>query len=308
MLRLHAQPSPRACHSAATVAGGIAVWGGAAACGVGVVADSSLWLWNGRRWHSRPGPPLVPREDGLLVGTPDDAILTLIGGRRDGVAFSDVWRLDGQRWSLVPATGGPGAIQHGAAAYDPVRRRVVVFGGAVGRTLGENTYEWDGTRWHEFAVPGPGPRVGHGMAWSEADGGVVLYGGFAGERFRDLWRWDGRSWSRLAEGGPTFTEGHVVTQADSGIFIVGPGLGDAKRVGAWRWHRGEFGAVGDALPPLAIGATATYDPTRGVLVYWGGRSADAAGRSLAYELSNAGWRVVPASTVPSPSATPDARH
>ena len=266
LLTLHAQPSPRACHGAATVADGIAVWGGASACGVGVVADSAIWIWNGHQWRSRSGPPLVPREDALLVGTPGDSMLMLIGGRRDGIAFSDLWRFDGRGWSQAPVAGGPGAIQHGAAAYDPVRRRVVVFGGAVGRTFGGNTYEWDGARWHELSVPGPAPRVGHGMAWSEADGGVVLYGGFAGERFRDLWKWDGRTWSRLANDGPTFTEGHVVTEADSGIFIVGPGLGDTKRVAAWHWHRGELRAVAGALPPLAVGATATYDRTRVVVV------------------------------------------
>ena len=291
-LLLRAQPAPRACHSAATVARGIAVWGGAAACGVDVVRDSALWDWNGRQWHSRSGPPILPREDGLLLGTPGDSSLTLIGGRRDGTVFSDVWRFDGRMWSRVSAIGGPGAIQHGAAAYDPVRRRIVVFGGAVGRTFGGHTYEWDGTRWHAFAVPGPAPRVGHGMAWSEADGGVLLYGGFAGERFRDLWKWDGQRWSRLADGGPTFIEGHVIAEADSGIFIVGPGLADATRVRAWRWHRGAFRAVGDALAPLAVGATATYDRTRGVLVYWGGRAADGASRTPVYELMRERWRPV----------------
>ena len=45
-----AQPMGRACHSTAATSEGIAIWGGAAACGVGVVPDASLWLWNGTQW------------------------------------------------------------------------------------------------------------------------------------------------------------------------------------------------------------------------------------------------------------------
>jgi hypothetical protein len=183
------QPSGRACHSAAATDAGMVVWGGAVACGVDVLGDKRLWLWDGTTWRDLPGPAWTPREDALLVNTGDALSLTLVGGRRDGTAHEDVWRFDGRAWHGVPATGGPGPVQHAAAAYDPARRRVVVFGGAAGRTLGQRTFEWDGARWHEFDAPGPAPRVGHGMAWSQADGGVLLYGGFAKEQFRDLWKW-----------------------------------------------------------------------------------------------------------------------
>jgi hypothetical protein len=166
-----AQPAPRACYSAAATPAGMVIWGGARACGVDVLSDSSVWRWNGTRWQSFAGPPIVPREDALLIPGPDST-LTLIGGRRAGVVYSDVWRFDGRRWLHSTPAGGPGELQHGSAAYDPVRKRIVVFGGAVGRTPNGRTWEFDGAAWHAFDVPGPAPRVAHGMTWSADDGGA----------------------------------------------------------------------------------------------------------------------------------------
>ena len=305
LARAATQPAGRACHSATATAAGVVIWGGAEACGVGVVSDSSLWRWEDSVWRRLPGPPLVPREDALLVATGAPFALTLIGGRRDGIVSDDVWHFDSRSWTRPPAAGGPGPIQHGAAAFDPVRRRVVVFGGAVGRTLGRRTYEWDGSRWHAFDVPGPAPRVGHGMAWSRTDGGVLLYGGFADGRFRDLWRWDGQSWTRLSDAGPTYTEGHVVAETDSGVLVVGPGTEGADAVRAWRWHRGRFTALGEAAPPLLVGATATWDRRRGVLVYWGGAGGASGPSATVYELRGARWR---ARAPRDRASRPDARY
>jgi hypothetical protein len=289
----HAQQAPaaRACHGAAATQRGIEIWGGARECGVGELSDSAVWLWNGTSWQRQAGPRIVPREDALLVFSPTDSALLLIGGRRAGTVFEDVFRRDRSGWRAVAASGGPGPIQHGAAAYDPVRKRVVVFGGAVGATFSNRTFEWDGARWHVFAAPGPLPRVGHGMAWSAADGGVLLYGGFREQQFRDLWKWDGARWQQLTGAGPTFTEGHVVAEADSGVYLVGPGLSDAGAVRVWRWQRGVFSEAGPAGPPRRTGATATYDRKRGVLLYWGGSPDTQGGPSGAiHEFDGRRWR------------------
>jgi len=286
------QPAARACHSAASTPTGIVVWGGARACGVGVVDDGAVWKWDGKTWSSSPGPAMVPREDALLVSDGTPAGLTLIGGRRDGRVQADVWQHSGSAWKQAAVTGGPGAIEHGAAAFDPKRKRVVVFGGAVGRARSSKTWEWTGDRWIEFDVPGPAPRVGHGMAWSEADGGVLLYGGFAANQFRDLWRWDGRQWTQLTGQGPTFSEGHVVAEAPTGIYVVGPGLADSTAGRLWQWRAGAFHEVGASGPRLTIGATATFDRARGGLLYWGGSNATGAPSSAPHEFDGARWRAV----------------
>jgi hypothetical protein len=284
------RPAGRACHAATATQSGIVIWGGAAQCGTRIVADSSRWLWDGTKWHRLQGPPLLPREDALLLQGAADSALVLLGGRRNGEVFDDVWYFDGRSWREASSAGGPGPIQHGAAAYDPLRKRVVVFGGALGRDLRSRTYEWDGTRWYSFDATGPAPRVGHGMAWSNSDGGILLYGGFAENQFRDLWKWDGLRWQKLADQGPTVTEGHVVAEADSGVYVVGPGLGDASTIRVWRWYRESFSLVAATGPPLRVGATATYDRRRRVLLYWGGSGGTAGPSATVFEFDGVAWR------------------
>lgn len=262
-------PSPRACHSAAATREGVVVWGGARACGVDVVNDSSMWTWNGTSWRSRPGPPIAPREDALLVGDASSDSLWLYGGRRSGVVYADLWLFDGSTWRLLDAHGAPGSLEHAAAALDRDQRHLVIFGGASGRSTSGRTWEWNGLTWIAFDAQGPAPRVGHGMAWSVADSAVVMYGGFGAERYRDLWRWDGSTWSLLSSEGPTHTEGQVVAEANGGITVTGPGLEESARFTVWHWDGKAF-RQRQGEGPLRVGATAVYDRRRQTLTYWGG--------------------------------------
>lgn len=262
-------PSPRACHSAAASREGMVVWGGARACGVDVVNDSSMWTWNGTAWRSKPGPPIAPREDALLVGDPATDSLWLYGGRRSGVVFADLWLYDGKVWRLLDANGAPGALEHAAAALDRDHRGLVIFGGAIGRSTSGRTWTWNGTTWVAFEALGPAPRVGHGMAWSRVDSAVVLYGGFSADQYRDLWRWDGSRWSLLSSEGPTHTEGHVVAEATGGITVAGPGLQESSQLKVWHWDGKAFHQQ-PAEGAVRIGATAVFDRRRARLMYWGG--------------------------------------
>jgi hypothetical protein len=267
-------PTPRACHSAAATPAGIAVWGGARTCGVDVTNDSLMWVWNGTTWRSRPGPPIEPREDALLVSAPGSDSLWLYGGRRSGVVYSDLWLFDGRTWHLLDGNAAPGALEHAAAAFDHDQRHLVLFGGAVGGRTSGRTWEWNGITWIAFDGQGPAPRVGHGLAWSVADSAVVVYGGFGAEQYRDLWRWDGARWSLLSSDGPTYIEGHVVAESERGISVLGPGLQEGAPIRVWDWDGTAFHQRAAAGPPVRVGATASFDRRRGLLMYWGGSIAD----------------------------------
>ncbi|MFQ5507494.1 MAG: kelch repeat-containing protein, partial [Planctomycetota bacterium] len=62
-----------------------------------------------------------------------------------------------------------------AMAYDPIRKRVVLFGGffgpltpvkVAGRVYFDDTWEWDGKTWQpRRPLHSPSPRNGHGMAY-----------------------------------------------------------------------------------------------------------------------------------------------
>jgi hypothetical protein len=59
-----------------------------------------------------------------------------------------MWVLKDDRWEQLRPVGPPSARGEPALGYDPVRKRVVLFGGfdSEGNNL-DDTWEWDGERW-----------------------------------------------------------------------------------------------------------------------------------------------------------------
>ena len=111
------------------------------------------------------------------------------------------------RAALPPATAGvPAARSLAAAAYDPLTRETVVFGGlSAGGSLGD-TWTWDGGRWlHQHPPVSPHARSGAAMAFDPALGGLVLLGGapnsatnaIVDSDIRATWLWDVNGWRRL---------------------------------------------------------------------------------------------------------------
>jgi hypothetical protein len=144
-----------------------------------------------------------------VVPDPSGGLLLVAG---DSYAAADVatWRRTSDGWAqLEPATGLP---QRGdfAVGYDPVRNRVVAFGGLRHNPdtqsndyLGD-TWTFDGSTWtHEDTPVAPVARSDARMAWSQDLGGIVLYGGTLnnGDSLKDTWLWDGSTWAQLATTG-----------------------------------------------------------------------------------------------------------
>jgi hypothetical protein len=109
--------------------------------------------------------------------------------------------------ALPPATTGvPLARSLAAAAYDPLTRQTVMFGGLPeGGSLGD-TWTWDGERWlQQHPALSPHAREGALMAFDPALHGIVLLGGnpngptdaIIDSDIRATWLWDDRGWHRL---------------------------------------------------------------------------------------------------------------
>lgn len=92
-------------------------------------------------------------------------------------------------------------------AYDPVRQRVVLFGGANGALYLGDTWEFDGARWTLAATNGPPARRGHKMVYDTANRRTLLVGGYVPGQTGsvDVWAWDGATWRLIDDAGPAFT-------------------------------------------------------------------------------------------------------
>ncbi|MEM7201654.1 MAG: hypothetical protein AAF628_15405 [Planctomycetota bacterium] len=136
--------------------------------------------------------------------------IVLFGGANGAYptgAFGDTWEWDGTTWiERTVALAPPPRFGHGMA-WDPVRGRVLLFGGDSTSAFGgelDDTWEWDGTQWR-LLLPSasPSPRADAAMATDAGRGRIVLYGGGAGfSRMGDTWEWEGTNWVRRAAASP----------------------------------------------------------------------------------------------------------
>lgn len=105
-----------------------------------------------------------------------------------GFAQSTNWQ-----WrELTPASGtAPEVRRNGAAIYDPVGKRVIVFGGTGNNGALNDTWAFDLTArsWAKLTTTGstPAPRLGFDAVYDSVAHQMVIYAGQAAGFFNDTW-------------------------------------------------------------------------------------------------------------------------
>ncbi len=170
--------------------------------------------------------PFRPADEGRY----DVVVSNLCGSTTSGGVAASV--VDGHQ-ELAPSM--PMARNNHAMAYDTARSRMVLYGGYTvvqynGRTLFKPSNEtWertgDGT-WQVITDLGPGRRIRAAMAYDEARGVSVLFGGWIctlsdfcpwgvpeGEPnyLFDTWEWNGATWTRIPTGTAAYPVWHSMT-------------------------------------------------------------------------------------------------
>lgn len=111
---------------------------------------------------------------------------------------TDTWPGDAQAYN--------GAVG-GNAVYDPIRRKIVHFGGLVAAGTCSNEtwlFDVDTEQWSQASpATSPAARWHAGMVWDATNGRVLLFGGGDGtDCLSDLHEWTGTNWNELiADGG-----------------------------------------------------------------------------------------------------------
>lgn len=176
----------------------------------------------------------------------------------------------------------PGPRLSRSIAYDEVRNRVVLFGGAgTGSTIFGDTWEYDDTVWQEqFPPTSPPARYGHAMVYDVLRQKVVMFGGrIASARFNDMWLWDGMTWQQQTtalQPSPRNSHAMAYDPVRNRIVLFGGQVGVPLTTQAndetWEFD----GAVWVQLSPLITSPTArmqhslVYDVARGECVLFGG--------------------------------------
>lgn len=101
-----------------------------------------------------------------------------------------------QDWMLRTPPVSPSAREGHAMAYDAARKRVVLFAGADGGQMLNDTWEWDGHTWTRcYPTRSPARRWYHRMAYDSVRQHVLLFSGVGGPN--TLEEWDGVSWQTV---------------------------------------------------------------------------------------------------------------
>jgi N-acetylneuraminic acid mutarotase len=252
---------------------------------------------------SGTAPP--PRAGASMAYDPAAKRLILFGGHDGEVFRNDTWAYDpaGNIWTEIKPSGTlpPERTAH-AMAYDPVTRRMIMFGGeyaqgSEGESLGLNdTWAYDpaSNTWTELRPSGtlPPARASYAMAYDSSEGLMIVFGGtHIPHDFNDTWAYDptANSWTELKPSG-TLPEGRnglsmaYDSSSDRVVMFGGFSGGTSGARGllgdTWEYDSvtntwAEIRPVGEA-PAARQYLSLVYCPSAGRVVMFGGATPKAA--------------------------------
>ncbi|MFY9344665.1 MAG: hypothetical protein WAT39_19385 [Planctomycetota bacterium] len=153
-------------------------------------------------WHRVP--TTAPAASQLLAFDDRRSRMVRVDGSGWNPQFA-TWEWIGTAWSQRHPATTPPPRSNFALAYDPVRQRIVLFGGQVlwnttspGALL-DDTWEYDGIDWTPQSPVQRPPAQGRGqLVFDFANNKLLLCGGLNPSASAGAWHYDGAVWSQLA--------------------------------------------------------------------------------------------------------------
>jgi hypothetical protein len=229
------------------------------------------------------GTPPAARTKHRAIYDPVRDRMVIHGGESSGAPIGDVWALSlsgSPVWSeVIPAGPAAPARQEHAATYDPVRDRLIVFGGYAAGNLGDTrALDFATNTWSEIAGAGPSPRRGVSAVHDPVADALVIVGGI------DFAFPPGDVWSLPLGGAPVWSQLPLYTERWAHGATWVPSLGRILVTAGYR----QGGNIQTDVLALELGAApnlevfaeggpgwrtqlaAVFDPDRDRLVIFGG--------------------------------------
>ena len=253
--------------------------------------QNNVWKWNGKKWKeikaSGPGSrcgnaAAIDKQTGNIVAS---------GGWGKGGpgedSRSDVWQFDGQRWTRM-AVNLSDKWDHHKMVYADHLNALVIYGGRNATTGIPDSATWlfkDG-KLTSLQLPGPGPRGNAGFAYDPLRKRIVMFGGKRFDTPADMWEFDGNKWLQIPVADIGMTTGMQMVFSGVLKMIVVHGSS-----GTWAWNGKIMTKIASGGPTESNIALA-YDPTREVIVAYGGIGGDNTLSSALWELTNGQWKKI----------------
>ncbi|MEZ5963893.1 MAG: kelch repeat-containing protein [Planctomycetota bacterium] len=256
----------------------LVMWGGTDSTGFALV---DVWEFDGTIWTVAAAPNPVGRDEAAMAYDGVRGKVVMFGGRaaNGGQALADMWEWDGAVWTQIVPAGLPPARNGHSMTWDPVRRRVVLFGGSTstpGTTFGD-TWEWNGSAWAQVTTAAAPPaRTEHAATYHSGRNRVVVAcGETATGLLKDTWEYDGLAWVEVTpQAAPDGLANHA-SAFDSArndvVVFGGRDNGLALRNDTWRWHLDAWSRANPANSPSArFDHSMAFDRAAGLVVLFGG--------------------------------------
>lgn len=239
----------------------------------------------------------APRRGFALAYDKDREKVLLFGGFniKTRAIHNDTWEWDGNVWWEVPIdqSNRPEPRFIMPVVYDSVHKKIVMYGGGdVDKWIGyEETWEFDGQQWSKKSISGPGVRYGHGMAFDEVRGKVVVFGGMNSQlkQLNDFWEYDGNMWTQIKPSVVPSPRAFTSMAYDSNkklVYIFG-GSDNAKAFNElWTWDGINCKKISESGPVERILSGMAYDSKRKMIVIFGGGSDVRNGMDVYKELGD----------------------
>jgi hypothetical protein len=223
----------------------------------------------------RPTPTPVPTPvplgpiSGIGITVADDpaaAQVVLFGGVQND---NNTWIWSAGKWSHAePLTNPPGRID-ASAAYNPLTKEVMLFGGRHNALTGgpslNDTWAWNGVTWRELdpGASGPTPGEGSSMAWDDALREMVLVTAGSAPAGDQTWVWSGSHWIVKIDGAVApgaFDLPMAFDPVTRSLIAEGCCYAPRSQLGAldatWRWDGQRWQQLAGTAQPLPGSALA----------------------------------------------------
>lgn len=238
------------------------------------------WEWKAGEWKQMAVTGPASRINAPMTYDPEKKCLWLFGGRTGSGADNSLWTYDGHLWKQVSAGAiSPSPRQLATMIYDKKEDELVLFGGMDNNKapLGD-TWMYKNGNWSLLpARPGssPSPRASQAMAYDDALGGVVLYGGYiGGAASSECWLFKDGGWQDLSrDGGPPRIHSALAYDPDKRRLLLFGGFNQEVRTNElWSYsdHRWtDLTATGDIPPAPRAEHRCIFIPGQGLFLFGG---------------------------------------
>jgi cysteine-rich repeat protein len=241
--------------------------------------------------------------------------MVLFGGASGNGAtqYADTWQYDGTSWVQIPTVVKPSPRYSASMVFDPIRKRLLMYGGfSTGDGIDE-LWELDGEAWKQvFPTSGVRPPGrGHaGVVYDSKRDRLVIFGGAtepttfsAGHVLGDTWEWNGSTWTEITSAGPPLRWGHVMVfdpvrgvSVMAGGYNTSPGSSPPVLQGTWEYD-GAWTMKSGSNPTEFILADGAYDPISKTPIVYGGEGGGYSNNT--YSWNGSAWTAMGGSTVAS---------